>query len=199
MRLKVYLNFLAHTFLSCSDTYLMIGNLLADLVKPSEQRELAFAIKQGIDLHREIDSFTDRHPQSKELKRILRNSQGKYAAVAVDLVWDYYLSRDWLSYSSDSLPQFTGALYPKILSQKDIIPKRIGEQLQIMIENDFLMAYSSRERMQRSLSWMDKRASFPSAFINLLDDIDKHDLLFAKMFHSFFPDVQEFVLEYCRC
>jgi acyl carrier protein phosphodiesterase len=177
----------------------MIGNLLADLVKPSEQRELAFAIKQGIDLHREIDSFTDRHPQSKELKRILRNSQGKYAAVAVDLVWDYYLSRDWLSYSSDSLPQFTGALYPKILSQKDIIPKRIGEQLQIMIENDFLMAYSSRERMQRSLSWMDKRASFPSAFINLLDDIDKHDLLFAKMFHSFFPDVQEFVLEYCRC
>ena len=63
------MNFLAHTYLSCSNEDLLVGNFLADFMKNKDIESLPSNILKGIDLHRKIDSFTDSHPAVKEVNK----------------------------------------------------------------------------------------------------------------------------------
>src|SRR5947207_2830586 len=55
--LSQLMNFLAHAFLSFNDPGLLVGNMIADSVKGKEADNYPDRIRQGILLHREIDSF----------------------------------------------------------------------------------------------------------------------------------------------
>lgn len=60
------MNFLAHLYLSESNTNIMIGNFIADHIRGNRFTHLDPEIQQGIKLHREIDTFTDAHPITKK-------------------------------------------------------------------------------------------------------------------------------------
>ncbi|MFZ1750390.1 MAG: hypothetical protein WAU01_09370, partial [Saprospiraceae bacterium] len=82
------MNFLAHMLLSCKDADLMTGNFMADFIPKSFIDHLTPSVRLGIDLHRQIDSFTDQHPEVKASVMIFRPTQRKYAPVVVDIVFD---------------------------------------------------------------------------------------------------------------
>ena len=56
------MNFLAHIFLSCGSEDLLIGNFIADFISNKEVNQYDPEVQKGIQLHREIDSYTDNHP-----------------------------------------------------------------------------------------------------------------------------------------
>lgn len=193
------MNFLAHCYLSCSDEDLLIGNLLADFLKPREYELFSAGINRGIQLHRLIDEYTDVHESSIQLKEILRDKHGKYAPVVVDLVWDYYLSRNWHLYSGDTIEDFSAMVYQTIDSHIDSFPFRLQRRFKNMIHHDFLSAYNGLARSQSSLAWMDRRAAFASSFVDAIDDIQANDALINRMFMKFFPEIIEFVEKNCPC
>ena len=51
------MNFLAHLYLSKSDTNIMIGNFIADHIQGNKYENFSKEIQQGIFLHREIDTL----------------------------------------------------------------------------------------------------------------------------------------------
>lgn len=65
------MNFLAHAWLSFDVPEILAGNLISDFVKGKKKFEFASGIQKGIELHRNIDAFTDQHPATKDAKNIL--------------------------------------------------------------------------------------------------------------------------------
>ena len=56
------MNYLAHIFLSGSNRKVQLGNFVGDAVKGSSYKNYPPDIAKGIQLHRAIDDYTDRHP-----------------------------------------------------------------------------------------------------------------------------------------
>ena len=68
------MNYLVHFLLAGDDDELRLGNLLGDFVKGPVERfahsGLTDRLRVGIQMHRTIDAFSDRHPAVHRSKRI---------------------------------------------------------------------------------------------------------------------------------
>ena len=53
------MNFLFHMLLSGNDEQLLVGNFMGDFVKGPLQERFEPRIRQGVMLHRKIDSYDD--------------------------------------------------------------------------------------------------------------------------------------------
>jgi len=93
------MNYLAHIFLSGEDPDLLAGNFMGDFIKGSDYRNYPQGIANGMVFHRFIDSFTDQHAESALLREKLRPTCGRYAGIALDMIYDYYLAESWSDYS----------------------------------------------------------------------------------------------------
>lgn len=178
---------------------MLIGNFMTDFLKKKEEGNYSGRVLDGIKLHRQIDSYTDSHPASLELRAMLRKRHGKYASVVVDLVWDYYLSTNWKLFSGSSLPDFNKGIYEILAKRKEELPIKLREKIDKMMENDFLMAYANKDNMSVSLAWMDKRVNFSSAFKDAVLDIEENHDRIDELFKRFFPDLIAHSELYCNC
>lgn len=199
LRLKSSLNFLAHCYLSCSNEELLVGNFITDFLSPSELNQYEGEVMRGIELHKQIDSYTDQHSDSLKLRTMLRKRHGKYASVAVDLIWDYFLCRNWSVYSGVGLQEFADQSYEILIRYRSSFPVRLDKMFDGMLENNFLLAYKNKDRMRNSLAWMDRRTRFPSNFVDAIHDLEENEAEMNRMFQSFFPDLITFVEEACSC
>ncbi len=183
------MNYLAHCFLSCSDPEILIGNFIADAVRPNELKNYSGRILEGIYLHREIDSFTDQHPYVREAVAILRPRHGKYSSVIIDIIWDYFLIKNWKDYSDESLRDFIDTVYTHFNSYKEQMPAKLASKIEAMMETDFLAAFGNREGLTRSFNYMDTRTKFPSNFVSAIQDLDENEEEFNRLFNLFFPEL----------
>jgi len=188
------LNYLAHIFLSGKSGRLQVGNFIGDFVKGSRLNSYPDGIRQGIRLHREIDSFTDSHEVVRETVTLLRPTFGRYSAILVDMYFDYFLALDFHVYSPDkSLERFSYHFYASVLVRYHHLPKRVRGFIFHFVFTNRLAAYSTIEGLKESLQIMARHkvtALEPDKTIDFL--LQHHDEL-QKRFHLFFPDVIEFV------
>lgn len=193
------MNFLAHTFLSCKDTDLLAGNFMADFIKNKDMAALRPAILQGIELHKNIDSFTDSHDAVRASVKILHPTQGKYAPVIVDILYDYLLSQNWSTYATQSLTTFTQQTYIDLASKMDDYPERLQQKVPLMIADDFLMSCATEERLIQTFRRVARRTHFDHHFDTAHEDLRTHYKVFQAHFDVFFPDLVFHVNEYCGC
>lgn len=92
------MNYLAHLYLSGNDHQLMVGNFIGDAVKGSLYEQFPGRIREGILLHRQIDTYTDNHPKIRQAKSYFSKSYGKYSGVVVDVLFDHFLASNWNKY-----------------------------------------------------------------------------------------------------
>lgn len=95
------MNYLAHIFLSGSNRKVQLGNFVGDAVKGSSYKNYPPDIAKGIQLHRAIDDYTDRHPAVCEVGiGFNQNSDGirGYCWIFISIIC-------WLPVSSRS-PEF---------------------------------------------------------------------------------------------
>lgn len=192
------MNFLAHCLLSCSDEDIMLGNFITDFLSLKEERSYSGKVRQGILLHKEIDSFTDAHTCSLELRKMLRPRHGKYASVVVDLIWDHCLCLSWQEHGLDKLREYCQAKYIQILSRKSELPLRLKNRIDAMVADDFLMSYSDLERMRKALIWMDQRVKFRSDFEGAILDFQENQEQIMSLFQAFFPELTGSVNKQCN-
>ena len=162
-------------------------------MRKSEEKNYSGRVLEGIQLHRKIDTYTDAHPASLALREMLRKRHGKYASVVVDLIWDYYLCKHWAHYSGSELRSFVEDVYVLIRNRREELPAKFERRLDGMLEADFLMSYSNKDRMRSALSWMDNRVKYPSNFVGAMDDVEEYDMAIENLFQDFFPDLIGFV------
>ncbi len=193
------MNFLAHTLLSCKDPNLLAGNFMADFISQPELKHLEPNILLGITLHKKIDHYTDHHPQVKQSIDLLRPTQGKYSPVTVDILYDFFLIKNWDKYSAENLSAFTLRIYEMLELKKDDFPLPLREKLPRMIEDDFLMSCQSEERLIRTFTRVHRRAKFSNNFLSAHKDLEIHHEAMDQQFNLFFPDLMLHITNFCDC
>ncbi len=191
------MNLLAHFFLSGTENHsLTLGNFSGDFVKGKKYLQYPPEVKKGILLHRQIDSFTDHHPQVINSKRRLYSRYHHYSAVLVDLYYDYILAGNFGEYSSQSLPDFANAVYAILYKNKEVLPDRAQYILPYMSRDNWLVHYGTLEGISRACKGIASRSPYASGIATGAEELEKYLPFFEDEFRLFFPQMQQHVKEW---
>jgi len=187
------MNYLAHFQLSKNNTDLIIGNYIADDVKGKAYLEYSTDIQRGIMLHRKIDSFTDTHPIVEQSKKRIRKDQGKFTPVVMDVFYDYFLAKNWTSYSNVALLEFTTAIYQTLTNNLSKLPPRSRERLPYMKKNNWLYNYQKIAGINKALSGMARRTKYANNMNQAHIILKKEEDKLQDDFNQFYPELINFV------
>ncbi len=188
----INLNFLAHLFLSGTNLEIRIGNFIGDFVRGRNVYEqFRPNIALGIELHREIDDFTDSHPVVRKSKIRLRPKYRHYAPVIVDMFYDHLLARHWSEYHPLPLDQYAKESYELLQKFSDQLPERVRQLLPYMVKGNWLVSYAQLEGINRALSGMAHRSPYESKMEEATVELKKYYPEFEKEFLQFFPELKE--------
>ncbi len=187
------MNFLAHLFLSGNNEELMVGNLLEDYVvgriEHPRNSHYSNTIKDGILLHRIIDSFTDTHVSVSTCKAVLYDKYHKYSAVLVDIFFDHYLATHWKTYSSEPFDDFRQRVHVSFQNHWSMLPEKMKPMIESMIKHDWLKNYSEFWGIERALMGISRRTVYESNMEKATEDLKMHYSLFDEQFALFFPEM----------
>ncbi|HEY9005947.1 acyl carrier protein phosphodiesterase [Ohtaekwangia sp.] len=193
------MNFLAHLYLSGDDPEVMVGNFMGDFVKGRNLlQQFNTTVVKGIELHRTIDEFTDKHPIVKQSKDRLRTTYRHYAGVIVDVFYDHYLAKYWDQYHTALLPDFAEYAYNTIEGYDPILPDNLKRMLPYMIRGNWLVHYAQVEGIQRALTGMARRTPYESRMDEAAGDLRKYYADFKAEFELFFPQLKQHAEDFLR-
>ncbi len=182
------LNFLAHQYLSFNQPEIRIGNFIADTIRgkdlPTNQGVLL-----GVNIHRQIDSFTDSHPVVLETRKLLYPYFSKYAGVVQDVYFDHFLAARWNAYAKTPLDEYCQMVYRVLKEGSAYMNQRAERTLYYMSAQDWLSNYRLVEGVDRALSGLSSRASFPNNMDKAVAPLEKHYDELDAAFQTFFPEL----------
>jgi acyl carrier protein phosphodiesterase len=191
----VGMNFLAHAYLSFNDPEILVGNMVSDFVKGSARFGFSGKIQKGIMLHREIDSFTDVHPATKEAKQIFRPAYRLYSGAIMDVIYDHFLATDPDIFDERSLKLFTHNTYIQLEQNAPSLPNNFIHVLSFMKMEDWLFHYRFKEGISKSLKGLVRRAVYLSESDTAFRLFQDEYSTLQSCYEEFFPDVKEFAKE----
>ena len=188
------MNYLVHFLLAGDDDELRLGNLLGDYVKGRVERfehpGLTDRLRTGIQMHRAIDAFSDRHPAVHRSKRILSAEYGRLSGVIVDVFYDHVLARRWTEHHSRPLRDYTQDVYRTLNGNLHRLPAPVHPLIKSMSRADWLQGYASLRGIERALQGMAQRrpvaAEIGTAARLLADHFDR----FSADFDEFLPELR---------
>jgi acyl carrier protein phosphodiesterase len=151
------MNYLGHLLVSGDDPLVITGNFMADAVKGRDLSVHLPRVQQGIRLHRTIDVFTDNHAITLTGRERLREHCGKYAGVALDVLYDHCIATTWKMLHDEPLPQFTDRIYTLLTAHADLMPERTRMMLPYMVRGNWLGSYASVQGVAQVLDGMSRR------------------------------------------
>ncbi|MBN2745778.1 MAG: DUF479 domain-containing protein [Bacteroidales bacterium] len=187
------MNYLAHLFLSGENEYLMVGNFIADHIKGNKISKYSIEVKKGIELHRNIDYFTDHHPEFVKTRERLHQNQHKYAGVVADIFYDHLLAVHWKKFSNLDLNNFVSFCYGVLLRNYTILPSKSKRIVPFLIMQNWLVNYRTFDGLNRSFELMSRRVKYSSKIQHSVADLKKDYADYSQEFLKFFPDMIEFV------
>jgi acyl carrier protein phosphodiesterase len=117
------MNYLAHAYLSGSNEEVLVGNFIADHLRGNNFDMYPEGVRQGIQLHRRIDTFTDAHPLFKSSKRVFYEGFEKYSGILVDIYFDHFLAKLFHRYHHESLETFSSKVYSVYRNNQHLLPE----------------------------------------------------------------------------
>jgi len=189
------MNYLAHLFLSGDDEQIMVGNFIGDYVKGSDWGKYSDKIRAGILMHRQIDTFTDAHPNFREAKVLFRPEFGLYSGIVVDFLYDHFLAANWNYYSDLTLRTFAKQSHAVLLKNFMLLPVRVQGFLPFLIQNRRLESYATTSGIIQALKIMSNYTSLPAKSDFVLHTIQDNYDFFNVNFRIFMYDIIRFITE----
>jgi acyl carrier protein phosphodiesterase len=187
------MNYLSHIYLSGDSEEVKLGNFIGDFVKGQQFMKYPEGVAKGIILHRQIDTFTDKHSIVKECIVKLRPGFGKYSGIVIDIFLDHFLAVNWQYYSFERLPSFTKRFHAVLLSNFFQLPSEVKMFLPFLIQNKRLQSYASLQGIEKTLRIMGQRTSLPSETEFAIKILENEYPFFNNAFNQFFPEIISFV------
>ncbi|MFK7832709.1 MAG: ACP phosphodiesterase [Winogradskyella sp.] len=186
------MNFLAHIYLSGDNKLITIGNFVADGIRGNKYKSYPSEMQIGIQLHRQIDTFTDAHPLFRQCTKRLHKGYGHYSGVIVDIFFDHFLAKNWTTYSNVPLADYISNFYKILTEHIDLLPPRFQKLTPIMIEGNWLLSYATVEGIQNVLNGMNRRTEGRSKMNEATKELKEHYEAFEKDFTLFFEELRDF-------
>jgi acyl carrier protein phosphodiesterase len=183
------MNYLAHAVLSFENDSILVGQFIADDVKGKHWMNYETDIKKGILLHRFIDDFTDNHPSVLQLKSRLYSSLGKFAGVALDVLFDHCLSIRWEHHLASNRVDSIARFYETLQANRTHLSEKRLYILARMIEYDWMNMYADREGTERILLQMSRRITLENPLHRAWEAFELHEKHVISSFDTFFPEL----------
>jgi acyl carrier protein phosphodiesterase len=182
------MNYLAHAFLSGDDPGILIGNFIADHVRGNVLEVYPEKIKEGIMMHRNIDTFTDSHDAFRAAKRLFYQGFEKHSGILVDIYFDFFLARGFEKYSSTPLQQFSEKVYDVYKEYEHLFPDTSSRFLQYVIKNNVYESYSRIDEVKRVLFHLSQRIRHGVQLDASIPLFKKQEEELQGLFDRFFRD-----------
>lgn len=187
------MNYLAHAYLSFGVPDIAVGNLISDFVKGKKKLDYPETIQDGITLHRDIDTFTDTHPITREAKNFFKADYGLYAGALVDIVYDHYLANDTSQFPDPaSLDAFAVKTYDQIAGRQPLFPDRFARLFPYMRSQNWLYNYRLREGIYNSFHGLARRAAYMPDPIPAFRTFETQYEELKDCYNRFFPALKNF-------
>lgn len=189
------MNYLAHAYLSFNDPEVVTGNLISDFVKGKKKYDYRPGILKGINLHREIDAFTDEHPLNKKTAQVFKPAYGLYSAAFLDIAYDHFLAMELATSGQQAFEQFTNKIYNDISSFEPELPENFRNIFPYMRRHNWLYNYQFGFGIQNSFEGLTHRAKYISDSQTAYHIFEDNYEILRSAFEEFFPQLREFSLK----
>ncbi|WP_395058055.1 ACP phosphodiesterase [Flavobacterium sp.] len=189
------MNYLAHIFLSGNNDLLKIGNFMADGIRGNDYLKFPEDVKNGIILHRHIDTFTDAHPIYRKSKHRLHEKYGHYAGVIMDILYDHFLAKNWSNYSDEKLEDYAANFYKSLEDNYDILTEKTQNIMPYMTERNWLASYATIAGIEMILFQMDYRTKHRANMQEAIVELQEFYSEFEEEFTLFFEELRAFCLQ----
>ena len=186
------MNFLAHSYLSFYQPEILIGNMISDFVKGRKKFDYPEAIQKGIQLHRDIDTFTDDHPATKEAKQFLKPAVGLYAGAFIDVVYDHFLAIDQQQFLEMKLDDHCQNTYGVLHENNMLLPTKFQMMLPYMMSQNWLFNYQHLWGIENSFGGVARRATYLNSSSEVFGLFKDNYNELQKCYNEFFPQVKAF-------
>ncbi len=183
------MNYLAHLFLAKPSPMGQVGALMGDFLKGIEREKLPFELEESIKHHLAVDSFTDSHPQIRELRMKFSKKRRRFAGIIIDVTFDNILLNHWNEYSLINSREFIHTSYRILEEGMFMMPPQMKHVVQLVVKHDVLYSYRVLSGIDTALNRIADRMSRPTA---LYDSIGEVELLYEEIeecFQHFFPEL----------
>jgi len=189
------MNFLAHTFLSDNNTKIAIGNLIGDMVKGDGWKHYEREVSIGLQLHRAIDDFTDKHPVFLHTRNHIKPHFNRYAGIVTDIYYDHFLACNWNDYHPQDLQKFVNHLYKSLIRFYPYLPPRGQRVIPFMILRNWLGTYGYFEPLHQIFLGMHRRTLEKGNMHQAVNILQQNYSTIEDDFREFFPDLMKFSKE----
>ena len=189
------MNYLFHMLLS-GDDELLVGNFMGDFVKGRLDDRFPPRIRQGVALHRAIDSFADKDPSFRKSRFALDARYGLYRGVLVDLFYDHFLVRDWHTVSPSPLAAFLKHARSVVERHHDELPER-QQKLVTYIFEELIPLYGEIDGVADALRRMSRRIGRPNPLSGGEAELVAHYESLHADFQEFTPRARLFAADAC--
>jgi len=187
------MNFLAHAYLSFNDPDILAGNMISDFVKGKKQYTYPARIQKGIRLHRLIDTFTDTHECTKEIKKFFQPAYGLYAGAFTDIVYDYFLANDKNEFASGMvLEEFTKLAYVQLQQNMYVLPESFQHMFPYMREHNWLYNYRQTSGIMKSFNGMSQRAKYITESATAYSIFNNNISAMQPLYEEYFPMLKHY-------
>jgi acyl carrier protein phosphodiesterase len=181
--------------LSGDDEQLLVGNFMGDFVKGPLAGRFPDRIRQGVMLHRRIDSFASRDELFQRSRRRIDPQYGLYRAVLIDLFYDHFLAREWSEWSHESFERYLTRSRSVIEHHHDELPERM-QPLVPYIFDELLPSYGEVSGIGRALERMSRRLARANPLAGGARELGRHYDDLRGDFQGFMPLVQRFAAQF---
>ena len=182
------MNYLAHSFLAFSEEQI-VGQFLEDVIPNRDRFFYPERMQQGITLHREIDTFTDAHPELREAKKIFSPLVRLYSGAFVDVSMDYFLAN---SLSDKVLKDHAENVYQVLRKYEDFLPEKLLRMVNGMEKDNWLYNYKEDWGIQYSIQNVLNKAKYLDKYLPVFEVFMNNKPQLQKHFDVFFPELLEY-------
>jgi acyl carrier protein phosphodiesterase len=190
------MNYLGHLFFSGSDKELMYANLFGDYVKGSDLSAYPLLIQKGIKLHRTIDFYIDNHDEVKKLKKVMYKWMPKVSGIAIDLLFDHLLAKNWRMHSQLEYQSFLEDFYayqPQMFDQYPIAFKSFIENLK---KYRWMNVYHQEFGLIKMSEGVSRKISFDNKLTLLPEFYRMHERKVNGIFNLFMKDAVNYFSDF---
>lgn len=187
------MNYLAHIYLSDNSEENMLGNFLGDFVNKALENEFEYSIKQGIFMHKKLDTFTDSHPDFLRSRKRISSTNRRLAGVLIDIFYDHFLAKNWHDYSSIALEEYADNFYNILKNFSYCLPNKLITRMPFIIEENWLLSYRDIIGIERTVERIAKRFSDTKhPLVNPINELINNYESLENDFKYFYPDAIEY-------
>ncbi|WP_312994305.1 acyl carrier protein phosphodiesterase [Chryseobacterium flavum] len=182
------MNYLAHSFLTFTDGQI-VGQFIADFIRNKERFSFPKNIRDGITMHRAVDTFTDSHPAIHEAKKVFAPLVRLYAGAFVDVSMDYFVANDLSLNSLAEWKAHSLRVYRVLNEHHEWLPENFIKMLAKMEQDDWLYNYREDWGIKFSIQNVLNKAKYLDKDIPVFEAFLHHKDFLQECYNDFFPDL----------